>query len=346
MLKKLLSLFGIGKEEENKSSSYEKVQTVNSTINEDIDDEDDDEDYDSDEEDDDDEWPEEELGQRVSVELDPVTLHGLNYTEAEFDAEVEKRVQQLIKEEKEEGEDLKKEDIDNLYFNIRRDVYQEWTGANLNMVAQWEQANSMKFSGYSAFGNTVHNENNPLLEPIHGVSLQDYAAISYYVASGSDFNAMIEQLGIDYAIYQEANTLWAKRMQEDESFTVTNLFSQYYNSADQHPKLKAVAVELSPKGKETIEKMMSDRFFYEELCGARIAAYEYGLDGSQWIMDNYEVSLGEFQKVATYHMEQDNKHILMEDQKKYGDYQDKMTEEYKKKFATEQGGNVADDINF
>ena len=72
MLKKLLSLFGIGKEEENKQSSYEKAQTVSSTINEDIEDE---ENYDSDEEDDD-EWPEEELGQRVSVELDPVTIHG------------------------------------------------------------------------------------------------------------------------------------------------------------------------------------------------------------------------------------------------------------------------------
>lgn len=342
MLKKLLNLFGIGKEENNTPASFEEVrETAHAIVEEDDDDDDDDE-----SEEEEDEWPEEEKGQRVAVELDPVTLHGLNYTEAEFDTEVEKRVQAWIKDEQEEGEDVEKVDIDNAYFNFRREVYQEWTGANSNMMLQWEQANSLKYTGYAAYGKTQHDENNPLLEPIHGVTLQDYAAISYYVASGSDFDAMVKQLGIDYAVYQEANTLWAKRMEEDTTMTVVTLFGQYYGTADQHPKLQAVAVELSPKGKETIEKMKSDRFFYEELCGARTAAFEYGLDGSQWIMDNYGVSLGEFQKVSTYHMEQDQKHILIEEQKKYIDYLDKMTEKYKKIFAEQQGGNVADDISF
>lgn len=350
MFKKFLNLFG--NDDDKKSSSDEEKHSKEACINDEQDDEQDDNDDDDDDDDNDNDdndirqWPEEERGQKVAAELDPVTLHGLHYTEEQFDAEVEKRVQQLIKEEKEDGGEVEQVDIDNFYLNVRRDLYQEWTGANSNMMLQWEQANSMKYTGRAAFGNTQHDENNPLLAPIHGVTLQDYAAISYYMASGSDYNAIMNQLGIDDAVYQEASTLWTKRMQQDTTATVTVLFSQYYGSADQHPKLQAVAVELSPKGKETVEKMKSDRLFYEELCGARRAASECGMDGSQWIMDNYEVPLGEFQKVAVYHGQQDQKHIVFEDQMKYSDYQEKKVEEYKKKFMEEQGGGVADDISF
>ncbi len=343
MFKKLLNLFGGDKDADNKTTSSGDINSRTGYSEE----QDDDDDYEEDDDDDDDdEWPEEELGQKVDVELDPVTLHGTNYTEEEFDAEVERRVEAHIEDDKADGEKLSQKDIDNYYFNIRREVYQEWTGANSNMMLQWEQANSMKFTGIASYGNAKHDENNPLLEPIHGLTLEDYAAISYNLASGADFNAILSLLGIDAAIWQEANTLWAKRMQEDSSFTVATLFSQYYNSADKHPKLSAVAVELSDKGKETVEKMKVDRYFYEELSGARSAAYEYGIDGAQWILDNYGVPLGEFQKIAASHSESDQKQIDMKQQKEYADHMYAKMEEYKKKFAEEQGGNVADDIEF
>lgn len=63
-------------------------------------------------------------------------------------------------------------------------------------------------------------------------------------------------------------------------------------------------------------------------------------------MDNYHVSLGEFQKIATFHMEQDQKHVDMEMTLKYTRHMQNKMEEYKKIFAQEQGGNIADDIQF
>ena len=292
------------------------------------------------------EWPEEEKGQKSTAELDPVTLHGLHYTEEEFNAEVEKRVQAHIKEDEEEGEQLDQTDVDNYYFNIRREVYQEWNGANSNMMMQWEKINQQKMTGMASYGFTQHDENNPLLEPIHGVTLEDFGAMSYYVATGADTNAIMQQLGIDNAIWGEAQTLWTKRMTEDTTFTVATLFGQYYNSADKHPKLSAVAIELSDKGKESIEKMKTDRFFHIDAQAAVAAAYEYGIDGAQWLKDNYDITNGDLQKIAAYYSDLDSKNVDMEAENKHVNYYFKKIEEFKKKFAEEQGGNVADDIEF
>jgi hypothetical protein len=43
---------------------------------------------------------------------------------------------------------------------------------------------------------------NPLLEPIHGVSIQDYAAISAKMASGIDMKDICKLLGIEPAVFE------------------------------------------------------------------------------------------------------------------------------------------------
>jgi len=186
---------------------------------------------------------------------------------------------------------------------------------------------------------------NPLLEPIHGVSLQDYAAISAKLAAGVSENDICKALGIEPAIYEEASTLWISRMQQDSTWEVTTLFGQYFGEADNHPKLSALKPDAGDTNVENLEKLKTDRYFYEELCGARTAAYEYGLDGAQWIQDNYGINLGDFQNVAMQYLQKRN----LEDgetQQHYINYMQAKQQEYAAKFASEQGGNIADDVAF
>ena len=190
---------------------------------------------------------------------------------------------------------------------------------------------------------------NPLLEPIHGVSLQDYAAISAKMASGIDVKEICKTLGIEQAVYEEASAIWVTRMQEDTTWEVTTLFGQYFGEADQHPKLSGLQVAMSEDGKANLDKIKSDRYFYEELCGARQAAYNYGFDGAQWIQDNFGITLGDFQGVAMkWSTEQkaemdrgfyDNVHHFLA-------HQEAKQKEYEARFAEEQGGNVADDVEY
>lgn len=281
------------------------------------------------------------------VTLDPLTLHGTHYTVEAFDAEVEKRVQAWIASEKADGCDVGKSDIDNFYFNYRREVYCEWTGADMDQMIRWEQTNSKKHTGIATMGYAQADTGNPLLEPIHGISLEDYAAMALKLSSGSDLNAVCQAMGIESAVWEEVNTLWGKRMQEDASFQVVTLYGQYFATAGNHPKLANLSgAPVSAAGQANLEKIKTDRYFYEELCGARQAAYEYGLDGAQWILDNFGITLGDFQSVASQYSIEQNKNWSAEQILHFHDYQETKQKEYAAKFAAEQGGNIADDVNF
>lgn len=186
---------------------------------------------------------------------------------------------------------------------------------------------------------------NPLLEPIHGVSLQDYAAVSAKMAAGIDQAEICKTLGIEQAVFEEASALWIARMQEDSTFEVTTLFGQYFGDADNHPKLSGLKAEVSQEGMANLEKMKTDRYFYEELNGARQAAYAYGYDGAQWIQDNFGINLADFQSAAMHWMPVTSNEEF-ETMRVYGDYRQQKQDEYAQKFAAEQGGNVADDVAF
>lgn len=190
---------------------------------------------------------------------------------------------------------------------------------------------------------------NPLLEPIHGVSLYDYAAITAKMSSGIDQKEICKTLGIEPAVFEEASAIWVTRMQEDSSFQVATLFGQYFGEADQHPKLSALQVSISDLGKANLEKMRTDRYFYEELNGARLAAYQYGLDGAQWILENFGIPLGEFQSAAMQWLPVQNEEMNSgngENLQHFIEYQQKKQAEYAARFAAEQGGNIADDVEF
>ena len=178
-----------------------------------------------------------------------------------------------------------------------------------------------------------------MLQPIHGVSLQDYAAAASKMANGMSADEVCKRLGIDMPIWDEANQLWVKRMQQDQTMAVMSLYGQYYGSADTHPKFNDSVKESNQEG-DYLSKIQNDEAFYYELCGARQAAYEAGLDGAQWIQDNYGISLGDFQSVAMKWM------ANMGNIEKMLRYQEQKQREYAEKFSKEMGGGVADDIEF
>ena len=188
MLKKLLALFGIGKEEDDNKpkASYSQPKPAarpKDDDDDDDDDSDDDGDDDNDMDDDDDpmyEFPDPSENEGAK-DLDPVTLHGKHYTIEEFDAEVERRIKKQVAEEKADGEDPDEYDLKDYKFNHRRQVYIQWNKANTQQMMDWEALNSFEQTGIHAASNTPHDADNPLLQPIRGGSLQDYSAIAFYL---------------------------------------------------------------------------------------------------------------------------------------------------------------------
>lgn len=81
---------------------------------------------------------------------------------------------------------------------------------------------------------------NSLLEPIHGVSLYDYAAVCAKMSPGIDTDDICNALGIDPRIFEKASAAWIARMQKDKTLEVAELFSKYFCEADLHPRLKLI----------------------------------------------------------------------------------------------------------
>ncbi|CAD0004143.1 DUF6620 family protein [Flavobacterium chungangense] len=293
-----------------------------------------------------DEYENEYENEYQEVEYDPETLHGTHYDVEDFDNEVETRAEAWIKDERESGENLQESDIKSIYTNYRREVYTEWNNCDSDQMIRFENANSLKYSGIQTSGFVKVDDNNPFLEPVHGISLRDYTAMCLKISAGVDYNEVCRAMGIESVIWEELNTIWPQRMGEDTSFTVTTLFGQYYAENVTVPQLENVKAEVSEEGLANLEKIKTDRYFYEELAGARQAAYEYGIDGAQWILDNYGINLADFQSVAMQWMTEQNQNWNSEEIVRFSDYQQEKQKEYAAKFAAEQGGNIADDVEF
>jgi hypothetical protein len=186
---------------------------------------------------------------------------------------------------------------------------------------------------------------NPLLAPIHGITLEDYSAACAKMGSGLSEDQVAKALGVEMPVWQEANLLWQERMKEDATYQIVTLFGQHFGTADQHPKFSNLQAAVSPEATGYIEKIKTDKDFYQELEVARQVAYDYGLDGASWIADQYGISIGDFQIAASLWNEQIHRDIAADSQK-YMRTQDAYKEKYRQKFANAQGGNVADDIEF
>lgn len=280
------------------------------------------------------------------VEYDPETLHGTHYTAEDFDDEVASRAEAWISDERDNGENLEEKDIQNIYFNYRREVYTEWNNCDSDQMIRFEHANSLKYTGIQTSGFIKVDDDNPFLQPVHGVDLRTYTAMCLKISAGIDYLEVCKAMGFEPVIWEELNTIWPQRMGEDTSFTVTTLFGQYYAENVTVPQLENLKAEISEEGAANLERIKNDRYFYEELAGARQAAYEYGIDGAQWILDNFGINLADFQSVAMQWMTEQNQNWNSEDILEFSNYQQEKQKEYAAKFAQEQGGNIADDVNF
>lgn len=192
---------------------------------------------------------------------------------------------------------------------------------------------------YTGMQQVEFDESNPLLQPVHGISLEDYAAATANIANGVSDDDVAKALGVEKPQWEEASLIWIKRMEQDTGFTIAGLYGQYFATAGSHPKFATVFSSFETN-EENLARLQQDELYYHELLGAMRAAHEYGIDSSQWLRDKHGLSLGAFQSAAVQWANSLNFPNMI------SGYQEEMYKKYASIFAEKQGGNVADNINF
>ena len=184
------------------------------------------------------------------------------------------------------------------------------------------------------------SKDNPLLEPIHGISLYDYAAGVVKIGSNVPEADVLKALGVDKPQWDEASLIWNQRMEQDTEMTVMTLYSQYFTKIDEHPTLGNNGnLSADTASNPNLERLKTDEHFFYDLAAERDAAIEVGKDGAQYILDKYGIGIVDFQAQAVIWTRSGNYSSMIT-------YQMEKKEEYLKQFQNEMGGTIADDIEF
>ncbi len=184
------------------------------------------------------------------------------------------------------------------------------------------------------------SKDNPLLEPIHGISLYDYAAGVVKIGSNVPEADVLKALGVDKPQWDEASLIWNQRMEQDTEMTVMTLYSQYFTKIDEHPTLGNNGnLSADTASNPNLERLKTDEHFFYDLAAERDAAIEVGKDGAQYILDKYGIGIIDFQAQAVVWTRSGNYSSMIT-------YQMEKKEEYLKQFQNEMGGTIADDIEF
>jgi len=215
---------------------------------------------------------------------------------------------------------------------------------------------------------------NPLLEPIQGVTLREYAQVQIKQSEGVELNAILAALGIDPAVWAEAHPGWLGRMSADDTAVVNGEFGRLYQDGVDDPRLLAIGDDMPSTNQENLQRLRTDHTFAVELSAARSAAYGAGLDGDAWIASNFGISPSDFRPVwgkqsllaPEAEMEGDTEkwrqlslRAVAGDQAareyvrenmlgavNWSALQSAFYDAYVRRFTAEMGGGIADDITF
>lgn len=157
----------------------------------------------------------------------------------------------------------------------------------------WEMRQNAQMRVQVASGGA---QDNPVLQPIQGVTLSDYTQINLKMAEAADLSTVLGAMGIDPVVWAEASQGWVDRMSSDLTYVVSTEFGRLYQLGITDPRLTGVSGAIQTTNPANLERLRSDRTFVQELSGGRTAAYNAGLDGNAWMMDTFGVSPTDFQQ--------------------------------------------------
>lgn len=267
-------------------------------------------------------------------------LHAPHYTVEQFNA----AVQAGSLAHYEEGMPI--EDVHNIFYNVARSVYCEWndldTEAPRAMQFCRELMEKMTLGLQSS--EEIAASGSGLLDPVHGITLEDWAATNAKLASGAELDALLEVLGVEQPQWDEASTVWTARMSADTSFSIVTIYGNAFTNSNigkyAHADVAMAVVPDSPAKAAAKDSLP----LYAEIFCAQSTAYEFGIDGSQFVKDTWGLTLGDWGEIAAHWSTQMRDDVAR--MREFSALLDEYNQKYKQQFAEAQGGNIGDDISF
>lgn len=128
-----------------------------------------------------------------------------------------------------------------------------------------------------------------ILEPVEGVTLEDWAAANAKMTSGTTQDEICKLLGIDAPKWDRVNNEWLTRMKNDTSFTISTKYAAAFNQS---------ASGNLGKGAASAAESIS----FEKYIEAMVAQDVLGKQGrdAQDVLKDFGMTVADYSNVSSY----------------------------------------------
>lgn len=176
-----------------------------------------------------------------------------------------------------------------------------------------------------------------LLDPIKGVSLEDWAAANVKISQGTPLEQVLSILGVEKPVWDEVSAAWLARMSQDTTFAISTVYSNAFVNPNIGKFAQAPASVATANG--DVDKVKNDFELYIKIMCHQTAASVQGID-TQSVLKQYGLSIGDWGVINSYwgpKMTTDYELAI-----KMGS----LMEKYNNEFAQDAPVKAGDDIEF
>lgn len=170
---------------------------------------------------------------------------------------------------------------------------------------------------------------NPILDPVEGITLDQWAGVNAQVASGTTTEDAIKTIGVDMPKWDRVNNEWLTRMKNDTTFTISQKYAAAFNTT---------ATGNLGSGSQ----ISADSYPFEKYIEVMVAQDVLGKQGrdAQDILKDFGLTVSDYSNISSYwsgKMMTDFSLAMKMSQ---------LDAEYRKKYESMAPGNVHDDLSF
>lgn len=170
---------------------------------------------------------------------------------------------------------------------------------------------------------------NPLLDPVEGITVEQWAGVNAQVASGTATEEAIKSIGADMPKWDRVNNEWLTRMRNDTSFIISQKYAAAFNTT---------ATGNLGSGSQ----ISADSFPFEKYIEAMVAQDVLGKQGrdAQDILKDFGLTVADYSNISSYwsgKMMTDFSLAMKMSQ---------LDAEYRRKYESMSAGNAHSDIEF
>ncbi len=170
---------------------------------------------------------------------------------------------------------------------------------------------------------------NPILDPVEGITLDQWASVNAKLASGISTEEAIKSIGADMPKWDRANAEWNTRMSNDTTFTISRQYAAAFNQS-------------ASGNLGSGSQVSGDSFPFEKYIECMVAQDVLGKQGrdAQDVLKDFGLTVADYSNISSYWTGK-----MMSDFSLAAKMA-QLDAEYRKKYASMAPGNSHGDISF